>query len=121
MKEFPGCSISLELAGVRFDQFRASFFIRINTRAIFLPRFVSFQPGRLHSPLFYQPVSVPHIDRAPNAGWCARREANHVTLRVNFFANAIDPSEAEGFVDRFGPGDAGLAGIFSVEADPKFF
>ena len=51
----------------------------------------------------------------------ARRESDYVTVFIEALANAVDPSEAQSFIDRLGPGDAGFAGTLFVEADPKLF
>src|SRR5205823_8638249 len=66
-------------------------------------------------------LDVANVDTAPNAAGPARREANLVALFIDRFSKAVDPAEAKSFIDRLGPGDAGLAGILFVEANPEFF
>ena len=121
MKEFPGGSVALEDARIWFDEFRTSLFVRINAGAILLSRGVSFQSCGLHSLFIYQSLNVANVYRAPDAAGSARRETNHVTVVIDALANAVDPTEAECFIDGLRPGDAGPAGILFVEANPKLF
>ena len=121
MKELPRRFISFEFPGVRFNQLRTSLFIRINARAVFFSRRERLQPVRLHSFLFDKSFDVANVDGAPDAAGFARRESDHVTVFIDALANAVDPSEAQSFIDRLGPGDAGFAGTLFVEADPKLF
>ena len=121
MKKLPRRFISFEFPGVRFNQLRASLFIRINARAVFFSRRERLQPVRLHSFLFDKSFGFADVYRAPDAGGFARREPDHVTVFIDALANAVDPSEAQSFIDRLGPGDAGFASMFLVEADPELF
>jgi len=57
------------------------------------------------------------VNGTPSAGELAGGEANHVAGFVNALSNAVDPAEAQCNLNGFGPGDAGLAGTFFVEAD----
>ena len=82
------------------------------------PRFESLQTGRLHAAGFCQPLNIPNVYGAPDAGFAAWSKTDGVTEFIDRFADAIDPTETERFVDRFGPGDAASAGILFVIADP---
>ena len=120
MKEFPGGLVAPEDAGIWFDEFRTSLFVRIDAGAMLLSRGVSFQSRGLHALFIDQSLNVANVHRAPDAVWFARCKANHVTVVINLLANAVDPTDAERFVDGLGPGDAWPARILFVEANPEF-
>jgi len=121
LKELPRRLVSFEFPGVRFDQLRTSLLVGINARSVFFSQLVCFQPGRQHSFIFDKSFDVANVDTTPDAVRFARRESNHITVFIDALANAVDPSEAQSFIDRLGPGDAWLAGTLFVEADPKLF
>ena len=109
MEEFPGGGVSLELPRVLLFEFGAALFIRINAQSIFFSQPVGFQSGRLHSFLFDKFLGVANVDVTPDAAGFARRESDHVTVFIDALANAVNPSEAQSFIDRLGPGDARFA------------
>ena len=119
MKELPRLLISFEPSQIRLDKFRAPLFVRIDAGSICLSRFIRFQPSRLHSVFLDQPFCVANVHCAPNAAGFPRRKANHVTVFIDTLAKAIDPTKAQRFINRLRPGDARLAGVLFVEADPK--
>jgi hypothetical protein len=59
------------------------------------------------------------IDHAPDAVRLAGGEADGVTALIKASANAINPAETEGLIQRFRIGDAALSGILPVEADEE--
>src|SRR5437016_4214218 len=74
----------------------------------------------MHQALFCKLLNKSNVNGAPGAGGLARSEANHVAGFAEALSNAVDPAEAQGNLHGFGPGDAGLAGTFLVEADEEF-
>src|SRR5262245_54412680 len=73
----------------------------------------------MHPSLALEDRHALRVDDAPDAAAATRSEANRVARFVDAAANAVDPPEAQGFVDRFGPGDARLARAALVEADEQ--
>src|SRR5260370_4485032 len=71
----------------------------------------------MHQPLLGELSNEVDVDRAPGAGGLARSEANHVAGFVDTLSNPVDPAKAQCNLHGFGPGDAGLSGVFFVKAD----
>ena len=60
------------------------------------------------------------VNCAPGAFRTSRSEANLVTLSVDGFAQSIDPSKTERFVDSLWPSYSRSTGILFVKANPLF-
>src|SRR5689334_18182662 len=76
-----------------------------------------FAARRAHLPALDQLVSLGDVDLAPVAARLAGREADRVAVLVVAAADAVDPAEAQGHVDRLRPGHARLAAAALLEAD----
>lgn len=61
-----------------------------------------------------------HVNRAPAARLLARRETDGVRIGIHALAHTVDPTHAQGFVDRLRPSDVRLAGMCLSKADPQF-
>src|SRR6266568_3926231 len=75
------------------------------------------ETGGMHQALLCELLDKLDVDGAPGAGGLAGSEANRVAGFVEALSNAVNPTEAQGYFYGFRPGDAGLSGIFFVEAD----
>src|SRR4029453_9074117 len=62
---------------------------------------------------FLRALDVHRAPDAPGLPWC---EADRVPLGVDRPADAVDPAEAQGLINRLRPGDAGLSRALLVEA-----
>jgi hypothetical protein len=65
-------------------------------------------------------LDVPHVHIAPDASWLSRRETNCVARFVEAFADAVDPSEAKGFVQSFCISDGFLFSRLFMETNQQF-
>ena len=118
LKKLPRIRARAKLFLIRLAQDRRfPVLVRIDSRFLFPPRGESLQPRGTHSAQLRQLPHSPEVHGAPGAGRFARRETDLVALLIDRLTQTIDPPEAERFVHRFRPGDAGPAGIFFVEAD----
>src|SRR5262245_3357476 len=120
LKELPRQPIPFQKPAIRLLQINTSLLIRIDARLVFFSTLVGFEARGLHQPPLDQHLGALEVDAAPDAARLARREANGVAEFINAFPDAIDPAEAKGFIDRLGPGHAGLARAYLVEADQQF-
>jgi len=77
----------------------------------------SGEAGGVHAAGFGQTVDASDVHVAPVAAGSARGEAEGVAVGVDAVKDAVDPAEAEGFLDSLAVGEAGLARGFFVEAD----
>ena len=82
---------------------------------------IGLESRRRDSLFFDEAIHVAHIHGAPNAIRLTRRETDHVALGIDTLSDAVNPSKVERFIDRLGPGNARLARILLVEADPELF
>src|SRR5262245_52171770 len=118
-KETPSGFIRLQEPVVRLFQVHASLLVRVDARLVLSSGFIGFQAGRLHQPSLDEYLGTFDVNAAPDAHRFGWREANRVAETVNALPNAVDPAEAEGFIDRLGPGDAWLARAYLVIADQQ--
>lgn len=93
--------------------------VRVDCRAVVAAPRKRRQPGRAHAPLGGERRDPRDVERAPGAAGLARCEADAIALRVDRLPQPINPAKAERFIDLFGPGEAGLARILLIVADPQ--
>src|SRR4051812_8527767 len=74
------------------------------------------QPRRAHTAVLDQLRDLLDVHLAPVAAGLPRREALHVAVVIDPVRAGIDPSPAEGLIDRLGPAHRALAGVLLVEA-----
>jgi len=94
-----------------------SLFIRVDAGFSFAARGKCFETGGTHQALLCKLSNEVDVDGAPGACGLAGSETNCVAGFVEALSNAVDPTKAEGYFYRFGPGGAGFSGTFFVEAD----
>ena len=92
-------------------------FVGVDAGFLFAASGEGLESGGMHQALLCELSDEVDIDRAPGASRLAGSEANGVAGFVEALANAVDPAKAQRNLYGFGPGDAGLSGIFFVEAD----
>ena len=92
-------------------------FVSVDARLFCTPSGKGLQTGGIHQVLLCELSNKFDVNGAPSAGGLARSEANHVAGFVYALSNAVDPAKTQCNLYGFGPGDAGLAGTFLVEAD----
>src|SRR5262249_31674564 len=101
-------------------QVHASLLVGVDARLVLFSRLIGFEAGRLHQRSFDEYLGTFAVDAAPDTARLAWREANGVAEIVDALPNAVDPTEAEGFVNRLGPGNAWLARAYLVVANPQY-
>ncbi len=121
LEEGPSHFVLAQNFFVRLGERGSALLVGIDTGLVGEAGFECFQAGRLHAAFGGKFAGQLDVDRAPNAARPARAETDGVTVVVHAFSDAVDPAETEGFDNRLGPGDAGLAGILFMEADPQFW
>src|ERR1051326_177810 len=94
-------------------------FVGIDRRLLLVAPLEGLESCRPHSSRPAKLLRALDVYRAPHAGRLPRREANGVAGFVDAPAYAIDPANAERFVNRFRPGDAGLARASFVKPDEQ--
>jgi len=120
LEEVPGLAVRPETALLFTGEARlVSLFVRILAGLVVCAG-ERFEAGGAHTAGAGKLLGFPDVHGAPLALWVAGGEANGVGVVVHFLAEAVDPTETEGLVDRLGIGDARLAGRLLVEANPKF-
>ncbi len=117
MKESPRRLVPLEKLFIRLRELLAALFVGVVARSVFSPELKGLESGRPHRPFVGQLLCAFDVDGAPGAGRLARGEADRIADIVEPPSNPIDPSKAQRFIYRLGPGDAWLAGALFVEAD----
>src|SRR5688572_28700376 len=120
LEKAPGRPVRLEsLFSVGRQARRLSLLERVRARLLGITRLERLQSCWLHAPFADERLGTPRIDGAPGAAAPSRRESIDVAVGVDGPPQTVDPSEAERFVDRFGPRDAGPAGTLLVKPDPE--
>src|SRR6266851_2520884 len=110
VKELPCRLVLPEQAFVGILKLGAPLFVGVDAGLVFSPRLKGLQAGGLHASLLGQHPHAPDIDGAPDANRLAWGETNGVAAVVHAFADPINPADTEGFIHRFGPSNARLAG-----------
>src|SRR4029077_991699 len=99
-EEFPCIRIRAKLLlqiGMEFR--RLSLLLGVNRRAVAVTLLESRAPCRMHQPQLCQFLRTLDVDCAPDTSWLAWSETDFVAVRVDAFANPIDPAEAERSID----------------------
>src|SRR6266567_3042544 len=93
--------------------------VRVNARPVLLPGLKRLPPRRPHALRAGEEPDALDIDCAPDTFATSRSEADRVPLAVDALSDAVNPTDTQGLVDRFRPGDARDPGLFPMEADPQ--
>ena len=107
----------MEGFGLRGREFAVFSLFGVADGLALLPLFECFKARGSHA---FEPdefSGATDVDEAPIAFVCAGREADGVCAIAEGMTNAVDPAEAESFVEGFRVGDALLAGGDAVKGD----
>ena len=116
-EEFPSGLVCAKLLLLFTSELGAlALFVRIDARLFFATGSKGLETCRMHQTRFLELLDAFDVDGAPSASGPARSEANGVAGFVDALSNAVDPAKAQRDPYGLGPGDAGLAGTFFVEA-----
>ncbi len=117
-EEFPSGFVCAKLLRLFTSELGAlALFVRVDGRFFCVASGESLEAGVMHQALLCELLNKFDVNGAPGAGELARSEANHVAGFVEALSNAVDPAKAQRNLYGFGPGDAGLSGIFFVKAN----
>src|SRR6185436_6395912 len=90
----------------------------VDARRLLVPLLERGATGGTHPSGRLELLDALDVDEAPHGAGFARREALAISSLVHALAHAVDPAEAERFVERFPVRDARLARALVEEADP---